>query len=439
MDTKESVEVRSREFRFEKSWLLQPDFQLRVDKAWKIPMRGSDSISVVQEKLRNVKNSLKGWGANVRGESLKIKRDLLSELENLENLEEDNVLPGPLFARKGEIQFKLMKIYEEEELYWFSRSSEKWLLEGDNSTTYFHCVDNGRRRKNTMYSLKKDDIHIQGTADLLTHATEYYKMLFGPGEGNLMQLADSVWSVQEKLSDEDNIKLNEPFSEEEIQAAISSMVKNKAPGPDGIPVEFYQACWPIIKNDIMNIFYDWKLGVLDLYRLNFGMIILLQKAPDADVIQKYRPVCLLQVLYKWLTKVATLRVEPFMNKLISPCQTAFIKGRNIMDGVMSLHEILHEAKRKKQQGVVLKLDFEKAYDKVDWNYLMKCISHNGFCEEWCTRINGIIRDGTLCVKINNTRGKDFGSHREVRQGDPFSPFLFNIAAEGLAKMIAQAQ
>jgi mannosylglycoprotein endo-beta-mannosidase len=71
----------------------------------------------------------------------------LGELENLEALEEDNVLPGPLFARKGEIQYKLMKIYEEEELYLFSRSSEKWLLEGDNNTTYFHRVANGRSRK----------------------------------------------------------------------------------------------------------------------------------------------------------------------------------------------------------------------------------------------------------------------------------------------------
>jgi hypothetical protein len=78
--------------------------------------------------------------------------------------------------------------------------------------------------------------------------------------------------------------LNEPFLEEEIQAAINSMVKNKAPGPDGIPVEFDRACWPIIKNDVMNIFYDWKMGVLNLYRLNFGMIILLQKTPDVDVI-----------------------------------------------------------------------------------------------------------------------------------------------------------
>jgi hypothetical protein len=264
-----------------------------VEKAWKTPVKGNDSISVFQEKLRNVKTSLKGWGANVRGESLKLKKELLSELENLEALEKDNILSGPLFARKGEIQFKLMKIHEEEELYWFSRSSEKWLLEGDNNTAYFHHVANERRRKNTMYSLKKDDIHIQGTADLLTHATEYYKMLFGPGEGNLMQLADSVWSRQEKLSVEDNMVLNEPFSEEEIQAAINSMVKNKAPGPDGIPIEFYQSCWPIIKNDVMNIFCDWKLGELNLYRLNFGMIILLQKSPDADVIQKYRPIYLL--------------------------------------------------------------------------------------------------------------------------------------------------
>jgi hypothetical protein len=103
MDTKEIVEVKSREFRFEKSWLLHPDFQLRVEKAWKSHVRGSDNISVFQEKLRNVKNSLKGWGANVRGESLKLKKELLNELENLEALEEDNILPGPLFARKGEI------------------------------------------------------------------------------------------------------------------------------------------------------------------------------------------------------------------------------------------------------------------------------------------------------------------------------------------------
>ena len=159
--------------------------------------------------------------------------------------------------------------------------------------------------------------------------------------------------MTEKLTDIDNSCLDAPFLEKEVKNAIDLMVKNKAPGPDGIPVEFYQTCWPIIRHDIMNLFKDWYEGKLKLFRLNFGMIILLQKSKDANSLPKYRPICLLQVLYKIITKVVTLRVEPFMDKLISPCQTAFIKGRNIMDGVMSLHEILHVARRKKQQGVVL--------------------------------------------------------------------------------------
>jgi hypothetical protein len=91
------------------------------------------------------------------------------------------------------------------------------------------------------------------------------------------------------------------------------------------------------------------------------------------------------------------------------------------------------------KGVVLKLDFEKAYDKVDWDNLLKCVAQKGFHEEWCDRINGIIRNGTLFLKINNTRGSDFGSQWGVIQGDPFSPFLFNLVVEGLEKMIWQAQ
>jgi hypothetical protein len=119
------------------------------------------------------------------------------------------------------------------------------------------------------------------------------------------------------------------------------------------------------------------------------------------------------VIYKIITKTATIRVEPFMDKLISGCQTAFIKRRDIMEGVLSLHEIIHEAKRKNNQGIII-------------------------LKKPMTRLTGNIQNGTLCVKINDRRGKDFGSHRGVRQGDPFSPFLFDLAAEGLTKMIHQA-
>src|SRR3954464_1489083 len=104
------------------------------------------------------------------------------------------------------------------------------------------------------------------------------------------------------------------------------------------------------------IFFAHKI---DLRSINYGVITLLPKGDDADRIQKYRPICLLQVLFKIFTKTLTVRTEPVMGKLIDTCQTAFIKGRFIADGVTLLHEILKESKSQKQQGVVLKFTLRK--------------------------------------------------------------------------------
>ena len=98
--------------------------------------------------------------------------------------------------------------------------------------------------------------------------------------------------------------------------------------------------------------------------MNFGEIILLSKINEADRIQQYRPICLLKVSFKFFTKVATLRLNVVADHVVSPTQTAFMQGRNILDGVVTLHETVHELHRKKLNGVILKLDFEKAYDKV---------------------------------------------------------------------------
>jgi hypothetical protein len=94
------------------------------------------------------------------------------------------------------------------------------------------------------------------------------------------------------------------------------------------------------------------------------VITLLPKISDAEKIQQYRPICLLNCLYKWVTKVLTIRLEKIADKLILQNQTTFMKDRNIMSSIMALHEILHETKKSGEVGIVLKLDFEKAYDKV---------------------------------------------------------------------------
>jgi hypothetical protein len=128
------------------------------------------------------------------------------------------------------------------------------------------------------------------------------------------------------------------------------------------------------------LFHDFHVGNLDVSRINYGIITLLPKIKEATKIQKYRSICLLNCLYKLITKVLTSRIEPYAQKLISEHQTAFINDRNIMTGVMILHEILHETK-KKEVGVILKLDFEKAYDKVNWEFLFLCLQNRGFLQE----------------------------------------------------------
>jgi hypothetical protein len=85
-------------------------------------------------------------------------------------------------------------------------------------------------------------------------------------------------------------------------------------------------------------------------------------------IQQFRPICLLNCLYNWITKCLTIRLESVAARIIHKSQTAFIKGRNIMNSVLALHEILHETKIKRKVGVILKLDFEKTYDNINWDF-----------------------------------------------------------------------
>uniref|UniRef100_A0A8R7U261 Reverse transcriptase domain-containing protein n=1 Tax=Triticum urartu TaxID=4572 RepID=A0A8R7U261_TRIUA len=159
------------------------------------------------------------------------------------------------------------------------------------------------------------------------------------------------------------------------------MEHNKAPGPDGFPAEFYQNFWDVIKTDLMELFNYLHAGQLDLSRLNFGEIVLLPKTKEAVRIQQYRPICLLNVSFKIFTKVATNRLNVVADHVFRPSQTAFMQGGNILDGVVILHETVHEMHRKNMSGVVLKIDFEKAYDKVKWSFLQQTLRMKGFSDK----------------------------------------------------------
>jgi hypothetical protein len=117
-----------------------------------------------------------------------------------------------------------------------------------------------------------------------------------------------------QVSELENEMVVQPFSEEEVQKIVFQMDHNKTSGPDGFPVELYQACWDIIKNELMTLFMDFHLGYLPLYNLNFGTIILIPKCREAITIQQYKPICLLNISFKFFTKVATNRITKVAKK-----------------------------------------------------------------------------------------------------------------------------
>jgi hypothetical protein len=184
------------------------------------------------------------------------------------------------------------------------------------------------------------------------------------------------------------------------------MEHNKALGPYGFLAEFYQVFWDLIKNDLMALFREFHRGNLPLYNLNFGTIILLPKCAEAMTIQQYRPICLLNVSLKIFTKVITNRLA-VAQRVIQPTQSAFLPGRKIMEGVIILHEIVHELHRKKKSGVILKLDFEKAHDKVKWPFIKQVLEMKGFSSQWCNWIDTIIQGGYVGIKINDQVGPNF--------------------------------
>jgi len=263
---------------------------------------------------------------------------------------------------KHYLKERLVLLLREEEIKWYERAKVKTLLEGDDNTRFFHLVANGKHRKQHIYNLENDQGVVIGDDQLKKHITQFYKNLFGsPEVSEITLMENQILDIPQVLQEEDDALISE-FTETEVRDDVFQMEHNKAAGPDGFLVEFYQVFWNLIKDDLMALFTDFHKEDLNLYSLNFGIITLIPKIHEATKIQQYRPICVLNVSFKIFTKVGTNRLNKVAQTVVSPTQTAFMPGRNIMEGVVILHETIHELHTKKSDGVIFKINFEKAYD-----------------------------------------------------------------------------
>lgn len=244
--------------------------------------------------------------------------------------------------------------------------------------------------------------------------------------------------VESKLGDEEGLWLTREFSEEEIRRAVWDCRGLKSPGPDGFSMEFFKGSWEVIKDDLCRVLAEFHSNGKLTRSCNASYIVLIPKKEGAVELNQFRPVSLIGGLYKILAKLLALRMKEVMGPLVGEAQTAFLKDRNILDGVVILNEVVEDAKRRKEERLVLKVDFAKAYDSVEWDYLFDMLRLMNFPLKWVGWIRECVSTASANVLVNGSLTGEFKMERGIRQGDPLSHFLFLVAAEGLNLLTKRA-
>lgn len=239
------------------------------------------------------------------------------------------------------------------------------------------------------------------------------------------------------LDDHEKHNLAKPIEMSELETALRFSSKRSSPGPDGISYEFYTHCFDIIKNDLLKLFNTYYIN--EEYPpglFTSGIITLIPKKGDKLDLQNKRPISMLNTDYKLFTKILWNRIQPILEKLIGPGQAACVKDSSCIHNLKLLRNVLIKAnKSKKFKGAILSLDLEKAFDRVDHDFLWKILKKFNFPDNFISCLRKLYKNATSSVLFNGFLTSPFAILSSVRQGCPLSMVLFILYLEPLIRLI----
>ncbi|GKV21745.1 hypothetical protein SLEP1_g31697 [Rubroshorea leprosula] len=417
-------------------WQQHPDFRSFVDDKWKAMQVEGWAAYKCKQKLKLMKDECKRWNKEVFG-NVETRWGILSkEIEELDIKSEKVELDENEVVLRRECFQEMWEILRKREAMWKQKSRNNWIRLGDANTAFFHRCVHARRAQNAISGILGEDGWVEEPSRVKEEAVRYFSQLFQNEQWKRPVLGGIHFN---RISAAQREWLERPFSVEEIEEGLQSCDGAKAPGPDGYNFNFIKFAWSTLKEDFVKFLCEFHQHGRLVKGLNSSFLALIPKKANPVHFKEYRPISLIGCLYKLLAKILANRLKLVMTDIISDSKSAFVGGRQLVDSVLILNEVVDEVKQRKQESFIFKADFEKAYDCVDWNFLDWMMEQMGFGVRWRKWIQECLSTTRISILINGSPTKEFSVGKGLRQGDPLSPFLFLLVGEGLCGMVRKAE